>query len=47
MARMVEFFYDVGSPYSYLAASRIEALAERHQAVLAWRPFSSAGCSRP
>ncbi len=40
---MVEFFYDVGSPYSYLAASRVEALAERHQAVLAWRPFLLGG----
>jgi 2-hydroxychromene-2-carboxylate isomerase len=40
---MVEFFYDVGSPYSYLAASRIEDLAARHQAVLAWRPFLLGG----
>lgn len=39
MARMVEFFYDVGSPYAYLAATQIDALAARHGATVRWRPF--------
>lgn len=43
MARMVEFFYDLGSPYTYLASTRIEAVVERHGAVLAWRPFLLGG----
>ena len=38
MAR-VEFFYDFVSPYSYLAATQIEALCKRAAAQLAWRPF--------
>ncbi|MDH5493415.1 MAG: 2-hydroxychromene-2-carboxylate isomerase [Myxococcales bacterium] len=35
----IEFFYDVVSPYTYLASTRIEALAERLGATLRWRPF--------
>ncbi|MDF1564560.1 MAG: 2-hydroxychromene-2-carboxylate isomerase [Deltaproteobacteria bacterium] len=43
MAETVELFYDFGSPYSYLASTRIEALIERTGAVLAWRPFLLGG----
>ncbi len=35
----IEFFYDFASPYSYLAATRIEAVAERVGATTVWRPF--------
>lgn len=35
----IEFFYDIGSPYSYLAATQMDALAERTQAHVHWRPF--------
>ncbi len=43
MAETVEFFYDFGSPYTYLATTRIEAIIERQAAVLAWRPFLLGG----
>ena|SRR5688572_6304123 len=35
----LEFFYDLSSPYSYLAATQLEALAARTQAELVWRPM--------
>jgi len=43
MALTVEFFYDFGSPYSYLASLQIEELVKKHDAVLAWRPFLLGG----
>ena len=42
MARL-EFFFDISSPWTYLAFSRIEALAERMQANLVWRPILVGG----
>ena len=42
MARL-EFFFDISSPWTYLAFSRIEALAERMQAKLVWRPILVGG----
>jgi len=38
-----EFFYDFTSPYSYLASTRVEALAARTGATLRWRPFLLGG----
>lgn len=38
MAR-VDFFFDLSSPYSYLAATQIEAVAARAGAEVAWRPM--------
>ena len=35
----IEFFWDVGSPYTYLASTQIDALAERAGARLEWKPF--------
>lgn len=35
----IEFFYDSVSPYSYLATTQIEALAQRQDARIRWRPF--------
>jgi 2-hydroxychromene-2-carboxylate isomerase len=35
----LEFFYDFVSPYSYLASTRVEAVAARTGATLRWRPF--------
>jgi 2-hydroxychromene-2-carboxylate isomerase len=35
----LEFWFDFASPYSYLAASRIEALASARHLRLRWRPF--------
>lgn len=39
----VEFFYDIGSPYSYLAATQISHLVERCGATCQWRPFLLGG----
>ncbi len=41
--KTLEFFYDVGSPWTYLAFSRIEALAAEHAAVLTLRPILVGG----
>ncbi len=35
----VDFFFDLTSPYSYLAATQIEAVADRHGAQVRWRPM--------
>lgn len=35
----LEIFYDFVSPYSYLASTRVEAVAARAGATLRWRPF--------
>jgi len=35
----LEFWFDLGSNYSYLSMMRIEALAERHDVVISWKPF--------
>jgi 2-hydroxychromene-2-carboxylate isomerase len=40
---VLEFFYDFTSPYSYLASTRVEALAARTGATLQWRPFLLGG----
>ena len=41
--KTLEFFYDVGSPWTYLAFSKIEALAGEHAAQLAFRPILVGG----
>jgi 2-hydroxychromene-2-carboxylate isomerase len=35
----LEFWYDFHSPWAYLAATQIEALAARHGLAVAWRPL--------
>ena len=35
----IDFYFDFSSPYGYLAAERIDALAERHGRRAVWRPF--------
>ncbi len=35
----LEFWYDFHSPWGYLAATQIEALAARHRAQVHWRPL--------
>ncbi|MSP42335.1 MAG: 2-hydroxychromene-2-carboxylate isomerase [Alphaproteobacteria bacterium] len=42
MARL-EFFFDCSSPWTYLAFSRIEALAARTSARIEWRPILVGG----
>jgi 2-hydroxychromene-2-carboxylate isomerase len=39
MARTIEFFFDYGSPYSYLANAVLPDLAQRHGAELVHRPM--------
>jgi 2-hydroxychromene-2-carboxylate isomerase len=41
--READFFFDVGSPYSYLAATQVPGLRERTGAVVRWRPFLLGG----
>ncbi len=33
------FWFDLHSPWAFLAARRIDAIAERHKAAVIWRPF--------
>ena len=42
MARL-EFFYDCGSPWTYLAFHKIEDLARAQRAELIWRPILVGG----
>lgn len=42
-SRSIEFFFDVGSPYSYLAATQLDGLAERTGVPVVWRPFLLGG----
>jgi 2-hydroxychromene-2-carboxylate isomerase len=42
----LEFFYDFVSPYSYLASTRVEALAARTGATVRFRPFLLGGVFR-
>jgi 2-hydroxychromene-2-carboxylate isomerase len=42
-APIIEFFFDVSSPWTYLAFSRIEALAAEFEARLQWRPILVGG----
>jgi len=37
--KTIEFFWDAASPYTYLAATQIDALAQRSGGSLQWRPF--------
>ncbi|HSW12951.1 MAG TPA: 2-hydroxychromene-2-carboxylate isomerase [Solimonas sp.] len=37
--KTIEFFWDAASPYTYLAATQIDALAQRCGCTVQWRPF--------
>jgi 2-hydroxychromene-2-carboxylate isomerase len=41
--KTVDFFYDIGSSYSYLASTQIDAVCERAGAKARWRPFLLGG----
>jgi 2-hydroxychromene-2-carboxylate isomerase len=49
----VDFYFDLSSPYSYLAATQIDAVAARAGGVVRWRPmvlgavFKTAGNDMP
>jgi 2-hydroxychromene-2-carboxylate isomerase len=38
MPEPIEFYFDLSSPYGFLAAQRIEALAAKHGRSVDWRP---------
>ena len=37
--REIEFFFDIGSSYSYLASTQMPGIAERSGVPVRWRPF--------
>jgi 2-hydroxychromene-2-carboxylate isomerase len=39
MAASIEFYFDFSSPYGYLAATRIDAIAARHGRGVNWHPI--------
>lgn len=39
MSQPIEFYFDFSSPYGYLAACEIDALAERNGRNVDWRPY--------
>ncbi|MCK6586301.1 MAG: 2-hydroxychromene-2-carboxylate isomerase [Polyangiaceae bacterium] len=39
VVRPIEFFFDFSSPYSYLAATQLPAIAARTGASIEWKPF--------
>jgi 2-hydroxychromene-2-carboxylate isomerase len=39
MAAPIEFLFEFASPYSYIAAHRIDAMAAQHGRQVNWRPF--------
>ena len=43
MGKKLEFFYDYSSPWTYLASTRIEDIARRHNADLIWKPILVGG----
>ena len=43
MSKQIEFFFDVGSPATYLAWTQLPALAARHDADLVYRPMLLGG----
>lgn len=36
---VIEFFWDAASPYTYFASTQIEAIAERCETHVEWKPF--------
>ena len=43
MAKTVEFYFDFGSPYSYLAYRALPGIAAAHGAQILWRPMLLGG----
>jgi 2-hydroxychromene-2-carboxylate isomerase len=43
MGKTVEFYFDFGSPYSYLAYKALPRIAAKHGAQIAWRPMLLGG----
>ncbi len=43
MSKLVEFFFDFGSPTTYLAYTQLPKIAAKHRAEIVWRPFLLGG----
>lgn len=43
MGKRIEFFYDVSSPWTYLAFVNVQKLAKEEGAEIVWRPFLVGG----
>lgn len=39
MANPIQFYYDFASPYGYMAATKISALAAKHGRAVEWKPI--------
>src|SRR3569623_610459 len=39
MSQTVEFFWEPGSPYTYLAATQVEKVAAANGGKVVWKPF--------
>lgn len=39
MTDSLDFFFDFSSPYGYLASTQVDALAERFERSVRWRPY--------
>ena len=39
MANPIDFYFDFSSPYGYFAATKIDALAAKHERSVNWRPI--------
>jgi 2-hydroxychromene-2-carboxylate isomerase len=39
MTAPLQFYFDFSSPYGYLAAQRVDALAAKHGRIVDWRPM--------
>lgn len=39
MNKPIDFYFDFSSPYGYLASTRIEAIASKHDRSVAWHPI--------
>ncbi len=46
VSKTLEFYFDFGSPASYLAFTQLPALAARHNAEIQWRPVLLGGIFR-
>ncbi len=43
MTKTIEFFFDLSSPWTYLAFHNIQPIAERNNATIIWRPLLVGG----
>ena len=39
MSNIIDFYFDFSSPYGYLASTRIEAIASKHNRDVVWHPI--------